>query len=108
VASGLLGESTNGSVIDVEAFFDSDVGRSLARIVNLGCLVSIGSTRDGGAIAINITHDGDWDKEYFRAAADATDWLDRAYAVLTQRGLTPRNGDRPPAEKARRSRSRLT
>src|SRR5215467_3711016 len=106
--SGLLGESSTGSVVDVEAFMDSDITRSVARILSLGCLVSIGTTRDGGAISVTITHEGDWDRDYFRTAADCVEWLERAAAILVERGLVPRGTNGHVDQKPVRRRSRLT
>jgi hypothetical protein len=71
---------------------DSDLPQRMADIIDLGCLVSIGTTRDGGALAITILHDGEWRREYFRTAEEAVSWLQEARGALTADGLTPRNG----------------
>lgn len=108
MASGLLGDSSNGHVADIGAFMDSDIPGHIARIVDLGCLVSIGTTRDAGAISLTITHEGDWDREYFRGATDGVEWLEAAYKVLTARGLAPKSNGQPVPQKAVRRRSKLT
>lgn len=105
--SGLLGQSPNGKCIDVEAFLDSITTPAIARIVDLGCLVSIGTTRDGGALSLSITHDGDYDREYFRTVDDALEWLRAAEVVLRGRGLTSKSKAAPVDQKPVRRRSAI-
>lgn len=86
---------------------DSDIPGALAGIVSLGCLVSIGTTRDRGAFSITITHEGDWDREYFRTSTDALEWLEAATRILQGRITPPNGADRPTDQKPVRRRSRL-
>lgn len=108
MGNGLLGGASNGRNIDVRAFLDSDVTERIGAILDMGVLVSLGTTRDGGAVSLTLTHDGDWDREYFRSSTDATEWLERATGILRERGLTPRSGHQTPVKSPTRTRSRLT
>lgn len=80
--SGEFGKRNRGGHLDVRAFFDSGVLEGITRIIDLGCMVSLGSTRDRGAIGVTVTQDGEWEKEYFRNAADAIEWLEGTISVL--------------------------
>lgn len=102
MASGLLGEGPSASVADVRAFMDSDVPKYISELVNLGVLVSVGSTRDRGAISLTVTLNGDWDREYFRDSFDAIEWLQRAVKTLRARGLEPAVPEAAPTQKPRR------
>lgn len=101
---GLLGISDNGTTVEPTSFLDSGVPGSIARILTLGCLVSIGTTRDRGAISLTITQDGNYDREYFRNSDECVDWLDRAYAILSGRKEAPTTAPPPAAQRARRTR----
>jgi len=107
MANGLLGKGSTPRTIDSGAFMDSDVPKCAAAVLDLGCLVSFGTTRDGGAVSITVTHEGDWDREYFRTSDEAADWLRGAADILRARGLVPR-ADQPPTVQPRRRGARLT
>jgi hypothetical protein len=107
IMSGLLGNGANGSRIEVSALLDSPLAQRIGTVVDLGCLVSVGTTRDRGALSITITYEGEWDREYFRSVDDAIAWLESAHAILSARGLggssqpptttqKPRRGSRTP------------
>jgi hypothetical protein len=106
--SGLLGNGTKPSVIDARAMLDSDIPRQVAELVSMGVLVSIGTTRDRGALSITVTHDGDWDREYFRDSAEAVDWLRLAATTLRSRGIGDPEPDLPATQKPTRRRQRLS
>lgn len=101
---GLLGISDNGSTIEPVAFMDSGVPGAIGRILSLGCLVSVGTTRDRGAVSLTITQDGNFDREYFRTPDDAVDWLDRAFAILSGRVEAPTTTPPPTRQRVRRGR----
>jgi hypothetical protein len=105
---GLLGDSGNGHAIDATAFLDSGIPKRIGELVSMGLLCAIGTTRDRGAISIQLTHDGDWDREYFRHVAEAEEWLDRAATILRARGLGDPTPEPPGPPKPRRARQRLT
>lgn len=102
--SDWFGESSNGSAIDVAAFLDSNITGRIARIVAMGCLVSIGTTRDRGAVSINLTQDGRYRREYFRRSDDAVDWLDQALRYLEVG--TPVDAGQAPARRQKATRGR--
>jgi hypothetical protein len=105
---GLLGSNGNGATVDAVAFLDSGLPKRLGELVSMGLLCAIGTTRDRGAISIQITHDGEWDREYFRRVDEAEEWLDGAITILRSRGLG-RTAQEPPAPQSpRRGRQKLT
>src|ERR1700751_1053484 len=105
---GLLGNHAGNSVVDAKAFFDSAIPERISQLVAMGLLVAIGSTRDRGAISIQLTHDGDWEREYFRRADEATEWLDGAIRTLKGRGIGSTAGQETVTQKPRRGRSVAT
>jgi len=107
MASGLLGNGNGASAIDARAFFDSDIPQLAGTLIDMGVLVSFGTTRDRGAISISVTHNGDWDREYFRHADEAADWLRRAVDILRGRIGIELMAAPEPAQTATRGRSRL-
>lgn len=106
--SGLLGNGTANGVIDVKSFMDSDVPGLIAAIVGMGVLVSVGTTRDRGAISLTVTYDGQWDREYFRRSDEACDWLSGAAKTLRAMGLSSAPEDPPPVQTPTRRRSKLS
>lgn len=67
----------NGSskAVDVAALWDSGALEVFTELVQLGSLVSIGITSDGGALGVTVTLDGRWRREYFRDSDELTSWL---------------------------------
>jgi hypothetical protein len=101
MSDGFFGESSSRSAVDVGAFLDSDIPRLIADIVSLGCLVSIGVTRDGGAVSIAVTDDGKRARSYFTDSSDGVDWLKRGLDTLRDGSGDPPSGkparvQRPP------------
>jgi hypothetical protein len=72
----------SGKAVDVPALLDSDVPRAIGDIVGMGALVSLGTTRDGGALGITVTVDGRWKREYFRDSVEALSWLAEAVPAV--------------------------
>lgn len=68
--------------VDVVALLDSGAGVLLHEIVGLGAFVSMGLTRDGGALGITVTADGQKRRDYFRDAESAAEWLGGAAEFL--------------------------
>lgn len=97
---GWFDDGGSGNPVDVAAVFDSGVPTLVAEIVSAGALVSIGRTSDGGALGITVTLDGQWRREYFRDADEATDWLMQAHVAVLE------EAERRPASSGRRPRSR--
>jgi hypothetical protein len=100
-------DGNRNAAIDVPAFFDSRVTNGISQLVALGFLISVGTTRDGGAISIGITDDGRRRREYFRTSEDASDWLRMAVdalsgVVIGSPGPDP-TGIQKPTRRARRA-----
>ena len=72
---GIFGDGNHSATVDTRAFFDSDIGERAADLVQMGMLVAFGSTRDRGALSIQVTCDGEWDRQYFRDSHEACGWL---------------------------------
>lgn len=96
--------TNNGNVLDLEAFFDSDITDALRRVISLGVLVSLGLTRDGGALGITILDAGRKRREYFRSAQDGSDWLHMAAAALSGNGSAQQPTGPPVGQKPTRGR----
>lgn len=62
---------------DVEAILSVSYLEHVRGLVNLGCLVSTGTTRDGGAVSVTVTYDGDWNRDYVRDEVGMLDFLDQ-------------------------------
>jgi hypothetical protein len=93
----------NGNAVAVAAVLDDLVIAGLQEIVAAGALLSLGTTSDGGALAVTITVDGRWRREYFRDAESLTAWLAEAIpAVQLAKGAEPASAARAPRQ--RRSR----
>ena len=106
--SGELFSNGKGpQVVDVAAFFDSSFSGELAAVVDLGVLVSIGTSRDRGAVSVTILFDGKRDREYFRSSTDAADYLRAAALALVELGCTPGKREAPTVPLASRGRQKL-
>lgn len=77
----------------------------LARVhelVDLGALVSLSRSRDGGSCAVTVTWDGEWERKWFRDAADAQLALDEWAGLIED--LARSDGRPPAANQGRRKR----
>jgi hypothetical protein len=91
----------NAAVPAGDVFTPGCVERALG-IVDLGALVSLSRSRDGGALSITITFDGEYEREWFRSEADAILQLDEWAGMIEDAAR-----EAPPAARAqRRTRSR--
>lgn len=54
----------------------------LVELVELGALISIGASRDKGAVKVTVTVGGEWDSEWFRTEDELLDWLREAVQVV--------------------------
>jgi len=68
----------------------------LVELVELGCLISIGASRDKGAVKVSVTVDGEYDFDWFRTDEELQAWLKEAVVVV--RALP----QEPPAKSPRR------
>lgn len=97
---GWFDEGNGGTPIDVAAMLDSKSAEMIHELVAVGALVSLGLTSDGGALALTVTVDGAWRREYFREAGQMELWLEQAMAPVTDACLAK------SASSGSRSRSR--
>ena len=93
----------SGKAVDVVALLDGKAYEALGEIVQMGALLSLGTTSDGGALGVTVTVDGRWRREYFRSSDDLVDWLAEAVpAVRSAREALAASAVREPRQ--RRSR----
>ena len=93
----------SGRSVDVAALMDSKASNLLGAIVQHGALVGLYTTRDGGALGIQVTVDGASRREYFRDADEAVAWLEVADAVIRDIWeLDERQESPTPVKKPRR------
>lgn len=74
--------------VSVSELLSTDVLDLMSAIVQRGALLSVGLSTDGGAMAVTVTRDGRWRREWFRDAADLGPWLDGALRAVD--ALDPR------------------
>lgn len=100
--SWLSGNGNGGEVDVVELLGDTVAGKAIGELVQTGALVSIGTTRDGGALGITVTVDGEWRRDYFRNREEMLAWFAEAIP-----GIQALTGDSRPsaAPRARKRRS---
>jgi len=72
----------SGGEVDVAAMLDSAAPELLWQVVELGALLSLGRTTDGGALGVTVTVDGRWRREYFRDSEALTLWLTEAIPAV--------------------------
>lgn len=102
--SDWFNEGRGGSRCDVPAMLDSPAGPALAELVGDGALVSLGVTRDGGALGVTITVDGRWRREYFRTSEELVEWLGEALpAVRAALEALAASSDRETRSRRRRA-----
>lgn len=89
-----------GGAIDVHAMVDLVPMKALLDVVELGALVSLGTTSDGGALGVTITVDGRWRREYFRESEGLLTWLAEAIPAVEAARST---ADRPSTVRGQRT-----
>jgi hypothetical protein len=89
--------SGSGVPVDGRALL-SDATDAMGELVQLGALVSVGLTSDGGASGITVTLDGRWRREWFRETEPMFDWLAGAIEAVK---ASPREPDAPSAPRQR-------
>lgn len=82
-----------GSAVDVASMLDSEAPALMGAIVQCGALLGLATTRDGGALSVTLTWDGEYRREYFRETEDLMAFLKEALPVFEE--LAQRDG--PPA-----------
>lgn len=71
------------SLVDVEALLDATTMELLGELVRAGALVSIGTSRDGGALSVHVRCGEVRDREWFRVDLELHEWLREGVAVVT-------------------------
>jgi Tfp pilus assembly protein PilN len=100
VASDWFDDAGQGAAVDVNELVDVIPMKALLDVVQLGALLSLGTTSDGGALGVTITVDGRWRREYFRDSESLTAWLAEALPAVE----SARGADRPSAARGQRQR----
>lgn len=94
----------SGRAVDVAAVLDSDGLAGLVECVQLGALVALGTTRDGGALGVTVTVDGRWRREYFRDGEELTAWVAEALPAVRQATEQLSSASSGSGQRPRRSR----
>lgn len=97
-------EGGSGKAVDVAAIFDGPCFEALTAVVQLGALVSLGTTSDGGALGVTVTVDGRWKREYVRQAEDLELWLSEALPAV-RAAVEAASASSAPRGRGRRSRT---
>lgn len=71
-------EGSGGTVLDVVALLDGRAGQAVAALADAGALVSLGLSRDRGALSLTVTVDGRWKRTWVRSEDDLVDWASEA------------------------------
>jgi hypothetical protein len=79
-----------GSIVDVQAMLDGKSWDALMVIVQSGALLSISTTRDGGALGITLTVDGRYRREYFRDPEQLELWASEAVEPVVEAARSSR------------------
>lgn len=93
------GASGRGAVVPAGEVLTAAVIERALGLVDLGALVSLSRSRDGGAVSVTVTYDGEYEREWFRSEADAILQLDEWHGMIEDAAR-----EAPPAARAQRSR----
>lgn len=66
-----LNRAGRGPAVDVGAVLEPGAVEYLVSIIESGALVSLGRTRDGGAMSLTVTVDGNYEREWVRNPEEA-------------------------------------
>lgn len=84
-----LNRAGPSAVVDVGSLLDATAVEYLVSIVTRGALVSIGRTRDGGAMSLTCTIDGKYEREWCRSPEEVADFLQQVDAYMTAQPVSP-------------------
>lgn len=80
------------SQVDLECLLDATTLELVRDLVGLGALVSIGTSRDGGALSVHVRSGEIREREWFRVDVELHDWLSEGVeAVQRFVGAGPSN-----------------
>lgn len=109
-AGSWLAGGGNGAAVDVHSLLDeTGAVKALCDMIEAGALCSIGTTSNGGALAVTITVDGEWRRDYFRTADELSVWLAEATPAVVELAEAARGGSTaasPSAGRGSRQRRR--
>jgi len=80
--------------VKLEEVITSSVAELLIDIIGKGALVSMGLSRDGGALACTVTLNGEWDREWFRTEEELVEWMAEAADLVGEMTAQPSTGKR--------------
>jgi hypothetical protein len=83
MAGDFLDGGGSGNAVDVHGAVTPDAVKGILEMVEAGALVSLGTTSDGGALALTVTVDGRWRREYVRSEAELMTYLAEAVPAIT-------------------------
>lgn len=98
MASDWFDEGGSGSPVDVGRILDTGAPDVMWEIVSAGALVSVGTTSDGGSLAVTVTLDGRWRRVYVRDGEELLGWLNAALGAVRS---GPARSPAPPAPRGR-------
>jgi len=84
-----LNGSRANAAVDVGTVLDASAWEYVVSIVTSGALVSLGRTRDGGAVSVTVTINGEYEREWCRQAEEASDFLREVEKFLAGEPLVP-------------------
>lgn len=93
------GVTGRGAVVPASDILSSENIERVHQLVDLGALVSLSRSRDGGAVSVTVTYDGEYEREWFREPAAATLQLDEWLGMIEDVAR-----ESPPAARAQRRR----
>lgn len=78
-----------GEACDLPGLWSAGVVDALTRVLAAGALVSSGMSRDGGALGVTVTHDGEFVRQWFREPDGLETWLNSAADVIASEAASP-------------------
>jgi len=79
----------NGVQLSFPDVLTASAWELVVELVTLGALVSVGASKDRGAISVTVTVGGEWDREWFRIEEDVLSWLQEAVVVVKELNSEP-------------------
>lgn len=83
-----------GTPVKVADVLSASVMELIAEIITIGAMVSLGTSKDGGALSATVTWNGEWDREWFRLEEELVEWLREAVVIVGELASEPSPGKR--------------
>lgn len=93
---------STGAVVSSSDVLGGDRAARVFELVDMGALVSLSRSRDGGSVAVTVTWDGEWERKWFRDPAECQVALDEWAGLIEDLSRTSRSS--PAADQVRRKR----